>query len=330
IYQDLCVEPVLHDVTPKEQVGTGNTLPKPPCHLTGATVKVGVQTPESQTPYMRSENSLPGRSMSRVRLLSTGSVNTLGCSWWSRSTKKSGLKMMSPRSAHPHVHFSCLDAEPMVIDKVPFDKYELEPSPLTQYILERKSPHTCWQVFVCNSAKYSDLGQPFGYLKASTALNCVNLFVMPYNYPVLLPLLDDLIKVHKFKPTIKWRQSFENYLKTMPPYYIGPLKKALRIMGAPNLLADNEYGLSYSVVSYLKKLSQQSKIEYDRLITSIGKKPPPPEPGIKVRWRGGGPISLAQRWDFNQLLQSITGESASMPQELSNKEFQGFHLALLN
>lgn len=46
-----------------------------------------------------------------------------------------------------------------------------------------------FQVFVCNSAKYSDLGQPFGYLKASTALNCVNLFVMPYNYPVLLPLL---------------------------------------------------------------------------------------------------------------------------------------------
>lgn len=34
----------------------------------------------------------------------------------------------------------------MVIDKVPFDKYELEPSPLTQYILERKSPLTCWQV----------------------------------------------------------------------------------------------------------------------------------------------------------------------------------------
>uniref|UniRef100_A0A4W6EPA2 Integrator complex subunit 6 n=1 Tax=Lates calcarifer TaxID=8187 RepID=A0A4W6EPA2_LATCA len=236
---------------------------------------------------------------------------------------------LPPRSAHPHVRFSCLDAEPMVIDKVPFDKYELEPSPLTQYILERKSPHTCWQVFVCNSAKYSDLGQPFGYLKASTALNCVNLFVMPYNYPVLLPLLDDLIKVHKFKPTIKWRQSFENYLKTMPPYYIGSLRKALRIMGAPNLLADNmEYGLSYSVVSYLKKLSQQSKIEYDRLIASIGKKPPP-EAGIKVRWRGGG-VFLAHRRDFIQQLQSLTGEATTLPMELNPKEFQGFHLALLN
>lgn len=40
----------------------------------------------------------------------------------------------------------------MVVDKVPFDKYELEPSPLTQYILERKSPHTCWQVtYMCTN-----------------------------------------------------------------------------------------------------------------------------------------------------------------------------------
>lgn len=53
-----------------------------------------------------------------------------------------------PRSAHPVVRFSCVDCEPMVIDKLPFDKYELEPSPLTQYVLERKSPHMCWQVDV--------------------------------------------------------------------------------------------------------------------------------------------------------------------------------------
>ena len=45
------------------------------------------------------------------------------------------------------------------------------------------------QVFVSNSARYSDIGHAFGYLKASTNLSCVNLFVMPYNYPILLPLL---------------------------------------------------------------------------------------------------------------------------------------------
>uniref|UniRef100_A0A8C1KM82 Integrator complex subunit 6 n=1 Tax=Cyprinus carpio TaxID=7962 RepID=A0A8C1KM82_CYPCA len=236
---------------------------------------------------------------------------------------------LPPRAAHPQVKFSCVDSEPMVVDKVPFDKYELEPSPLTQYILERKSPHSCWQVFVCNSAKYGELGQPFGYLKASTALNCVNLFVMPYNYPVVLPLLDDLITVHKFKPPAKWRQSFENYLKTVPPYYITALRKALRMMGAPNLLADNmEYGLSYSVVSYLKKLSQQAKIEADRVCASVGKKVAL-EGGIKLRCRSSA-LSLAHRKDFTQLLHSIMGDGPALPMEANTKEFAGFQLAALN
>lgn len=98
---------------------------------------------------------------------------------------------------------------------------------------------------------------------------------------------DDLFKVHKLKPNLKWRQALETYLKTMPPYYLlvtpvallrplsklpcvahrspmfplplrQPLKKATRMMGAPNLIADTmDCGLSYSVISYLKKLSQQ-------------------------------------------------------------------------
>ncbi|MBN3274804.1 INT6 protein, partial [Polyodon spathula] len=369
------------------------------------------------------------------------------------------------RTAHPQVRFSCIDSEPMVIDKLPFDKYELEPSPLTQYILERKSPHTCWQVFVCNSAKYSDLGQPFGYLKASTALNCVNMFVMPYDFPVLLPLLDDLFKVHKLKPTLMWRQSFEVYLKTMPPYYIGgtgaalprlrgsgaalplagflpmtldtweptaggdpgeamadtlptavevkpagilpllvelgtagalapatgvetapplypgegsrplharnvctggtippgspkppqthpgprqefpwmqssqtrapalaagkPLKKALRMMGAPNLIAESmEYGLSYSVVSYLKKLSQQAKAESDRVIALVGKKPVQ-ENGVQVKNKAST-LSLAHCKDFKQLLKGITGEAPHVLQELNMKEFTGFQIGILN
>ncbi|XP_016301871.1 integrator complex subunit 6-like [Sinocyclocheilus anshuiensis] len=234
-----------------------------------------------------------------------------------------------PRSAHPLVRFSCIDCEPMVIDKLPFDKYELEPSPLTQFILERKSPHMCWQVFVNCSGKHSDSAHPFGYLKASTTLTCVNLFVMPYNYPVLLPLLDDLFKVHKLKPNLKWRQAFEMYMKSMPPYFLLPLKKALRMMGAPNLISDNmDCGLSYSVISYLKKLSQQAKIESDRLIVSVGKKPPQ-ETGIKVKNHSSA-LSLAHRRDFKQLLQGITGEVPLRLIDMNFKEFAGFQIALLN
>uniref|UniRef100_A0A8C1E989 Integrator complex subunit 6 like n=1 Tax=Cyprinus carpio carpio TaxID=630221 RepID=A0A8C1E989_CYPCA len=184
-------------------------------------------------------------------------------------------------------------------------------------------------VFVNCSGKHSDSAHPFGYLKASTTLTCVNLFVMPYNYPVLLPLLDDLFKVHKLKPNLKWRQAFEMYLKSMPPYFLLPLKKALRMMGAPNLISDNmDCGLSYSVISYLKKLSQQAKIESDRLIVSVGKKPPQ-ETGIKVKNHSSA-LSLAHRRDFKQLLQGITGEVPLRLIDMNFKEFAGFQIALLN
>ena len=52
------------------------------------------------------------------------------------------------RSAHPKVTFSCTNQEPMIIDNLPFDKYELEPSPLTLFILARKQPKACWQVYI--------------------------------------------------------------------------------------------------------------------------------------------------------------------------------------
>ncbi|XP_041493240.1 integrator complex subunit 6-like isoform X2 [Microtus oregoni] len=203
------------------------------------------------------------------------------------------LPSLPPRTSHPVVRFSCVDCEPMVIDKLPFDKYELEPSPLTQYILERKSPHTCWQVFVTSSGKYNELGYPFGYLKASTTLTCVNLFVMPYNYPVLLPLLDELFKIHKLKPNVKWRQAFDGYLKTLPPYYL------------------------------------ITKIESERILASVGKKPPQ-EIGIKVKNYSASGLALAHNKNFRKLLKEIIGENAPRLMELTTKEFAGFQIGLFN
>lgn len=55
---------------------------------------------------------------------------------------------------------------------------------------------------------------------------------MPYNYPVLLPLVDELFRVQKLKPNGEWRAQFAMYVSSMPPYYAGPLKRALLRMGA--------------------------------------------------------------------------------------------------
>ena len=64
-------------------------------------------------------------------------------------------------------------------------------------------------------------GSHLSRVQASTNLLTVNLFVLPYNYPMLLPLLDDLFKAHRLKPTNEWRTQFHNYLRTMPTYYAG-------------------------------------------------------------------------------------------------------------
>ncbi|KAK8781703.1 hypothetical protein V5799_016958 [Amblyomma americanum] len=164
---------------------------------------------------------------------------------------------LPPRTAHPQVRVCGSPSEPLLLDNLPFDKYELEPSPLTQAILGRKQPTVAFAVSVAGAAAQRG-GGAFGYLKASTSLACVNLFVLPYNYPVLLPLLDELFRLHRCKPPREWKLQFEAYLKGMPLYYAGPLKRALQRMGAPNLVPDSmENCLSYTVLNYLKRLKNQ-------------------------------------------------------------------------
>ena len=76
-----------------------------------------------------------------------------------------GASNLPQRSAHPTLKFTCTNQEPMVIENLPFDKYELEPSPLTLFILGRKQPNYCWQVFIQGSTRTGETGPPFGYLK---------------------------------------------------------------------------------------------------------------------------------------------------------------------
>ncbi|XP_022382015.1 integrator complex subunit 6-like [Enhydra lutris kenyoni] len=102
------------------------------------------------------------------------------------------------------------------------------------------------------------------------------------------------------------------------------------MMGAPNLISDNlDCGLSYSVISYLKKLSQQTKLESERILASVGKKPPQ-EIGIRVKNHSGVGVSLTHSKNFRKLLKEIIGESAPRLTELNTKEFAGFQLGLLN
>lgn len=58
------------------------------------------------------------------------------------------------RTCHPIVKFTCTNNDPMMIENLPFDKYEIESCQLTNYILLRKQPQIAWQCFISNSGFY--------------------------------------------------------------------------------------------------------------------------------------------------------------------------------
>lgn len=183
--------------------------------------------------------------------------------WPSRDVKPT-------RMAIPTIHFKCENKAVNVIEHLPFDKYELEPSPLTQQILELRLPNTCWQTFVLNSGKDKGVKHTFGYLKASIKGTCVNLFVMPYNYPVLFPLLEELLNELKMIPTGKWMSDFKIYIGTVPQYYYQPLRTALRRLGVPNSLINlipEPIDTHFQI--YLKKLKEQGRAEAVRFNDQI-------------------------------------------------------------
>ena len=251
---------------------------------------------ESATTTLASKPSQPSNQLDSNQMNSTSNVapgwhSTRSLIYVHRSIQKNfpvghwpipeaywpdpNMTSLPPRTAHPIVKFSCSVTEPHMLDALPFDKYELESSPLTQYILSRKQPHVAWQVYISNSGKIpGELGAPFGYLKAATSLNCVNLFVMPYNYPMLLPIIDEILKKpqHPGKAPREWKPAFDEYLKTMPLYYATPLKRALVRMGAAGSLVPEslETGcMSYTVASKLKCHKNEAKAQFDRLLQAM-------------------------------------------------------------
>lgn len=69
-----------------------------------------------------------------------------------------------------------------------------------------------------NSHRQKGAGHPFGYLKVSSTLNSVSVIVMPYNYPVLLRILEEA-KESGYRLTSAFKHKLDKYLRDIPAYY---------------------------------------------------------------------------------------------------------------
>lgn len=190
---------------------------------------------------------------------------------------------LPPRDAHPRIRICtpCVD-EPPLVRNFPVDKYEVEASPLTLQILQKREPNKCWPVIICNGNYTSD--QPFGYLKTCPPFTQVFLIVLPYNYPVLLPLVNELLHKYNSSPPPDWTYKFSVYLRQTPPYYAPFLRRALNTANVPyNFLQyilpetlDNY--LSSSVANYLKTMKNSAKQEQENMCLRVLKQLKMPKP----------------------------------------------------
>lgn len=185
---------------------------------------------------------------------------------------------LPPRRAHPCIVFS-IDpvAAPTVQTDLPFDKYQLEPSPIAEYVLDMHattSTNMCYQVFVRSSSRTEGVGKPFGYLKTASNGQAVNLVIMPYNYPVIVQLLEEYKNDPRVRNSGNWRARLDRYVEAMPPYYLTPLRNAIAKMKMEaGLLEERGVSLSQvypaSLLNYLNDLKTQGKEEFEKTCTTM-------------------------------------------------------------
>jgi integrator complex subunit 6 len=205
------------------------------------------------------------------------------------------VKMTSlpPRDAHPRIRISLISQdEPQIVRSFPIDKYELEGSPLTLWILSKKDPNKVYPLIVVNSnggnmhdpmspyrMHQSSLTNdaPFGYLKANSNSMVVHFYVLPYNFQYLLPLLFELVHKLNLNPTSDWINKFANYVKNIPQYYCPFLRKALSMINIPYQLLQyilpeslDSY-LSPTVANQLKQMKNMAKQEQENLCLRVFK-----------------------------------------------------------
>lgn len=187
------------------------------------------------------------------------------------------------RDAHPKLKIvTPAVEEPQMVHNFPVDKYEIEASPLTLQILQKREMKKCWQVIISNGMHGFEL--PFGYLKPSSTTSQVHLYVLAYNYPALLPLLHDLIHKYNMSPPNDLMYKFNAYVRSIPPYYCPFLRKALLNISVPYtllqfLLPDNvDNYLSPNIANQLKHIKNTAKQDQENLCMKVYKQLKQPKP----------------------------------------------------
>lgn len=92
---------------------------------------------------------------------------------------------------------------------------------------------------------------PFAILSPGKSPGSIELMILPFNYPKLIPIIKSALDMIKSQQTtshisiqqifqqpwsLQWKSDFSNYLSNVPPYYYKSLKNLMKRMGLYNLV----------------------------------------------------------------------------------------------
>ncbi|KAJ3115664.1 hypothetical protein HDU96_000282, partial [Phlyctochytrium bullatum] len=178
-----------------------------------------------------------------------------------------------PKHAHPIICYQPSDTVYNIPHGLPFDR-KARNVLASSYCLPLFPPPTpiidiSGQLYVKNSGREPGLGSPFGFLKVSSASRGgVNMYILPYNFPRIFKLLEQMNRNPSLKNNIpsNWRKAFTAYFESIPVYYHQPLKTFMDKMGLagailPPMIANTS---GYPISALESRLKEQAKADFEK------------------------------------------------------------------
>lgn len=177
---------------------------------------------------------------------------------------------LPPRTAHPVILCAPKPLQFNIRTEIPVDKLELEAgSPVTHIITDILQGRKDLVVFTYIEG--SSLGPtcPFGCLRLNQHGNGITLILLPFNFPLLYPLVEEVVKEPQLNASQIWRQKLDSYFATVPYYYHTQMRNCLE-----KIKVKVEYNSSMSniyagqLLSHLNRLKVKAKEEFDQIMNA--------------------------------------------------------------
>lgn len=176
------------------------------------------------------------------------------------------MDQLPQRSAQPIILCAPMALPLNIRPEIPVDKLELEPGGITEVITEILQGRKDLTVWTYMEGSSNGPTAPFGCLRMNTTGTGITLILLPFNFPLLYPLVEEVVKEPILTTSQVWRSKLDSYFQTVPFYFFTPLRNALEKI---KVKVDHVSSMSAiyhaSLLSHINRLKVKAKEDYDKL-----------------------------------------------------------------